>query len=684
MQLKKSFFNKTIFWKNIKSYWPVWAILTLIAFIGLPIASLMNFYMNSSSVPQNLWYAKQFYEITVGSVPAIVSMLFAVICAACVFSYLSSHRSASFFHSLPVSREGLFISAYLSGFAFMAVPTIVAVLLDALVIGCRGVNIIGPAFIGMGISLLIEFFFYNFAVLCMIISGNAIGGFIFYGIMNGVFVFMTFVGDELAQFFYFGHPYSILDQELTSWLCPVFGLSMIRAGYVYDIPKDINFFESKAIRIEFRDMKYLLYYVIIAVVFLAVSFIEYRKKETESVGEVITVKWVKPLFKLGFTTCFMLLFTMLFYSIFFSGNINAEWQVVASAVVFSFLGYIFAEMINRKSFKIFKTLKPTFLIYVVLSSLVVMIMKFDLTGFEKRMPKSSEEVKSVFLNLDGMMEIEDPAIIDEVIALHAAIVDNKDYIVDETKRIYELEAEYYANEDRIYSSYEYDGVSLQVNCDEYVGARFMMATIEYSLANGKTLTRRYDIPVRADGNDPEFVKALERIYNKPECVKSRIFNEFDPELFEIKYADILVHDEEGSDKDIMYTDHDAEELLKAIEKDIAAGNFKTNLYNIYQESDSFYTETMSLCFKATKVQYDNYKLGRYGSVSSVPGTYEYSQYYGGYDDDSYELYAYVRFSKDCVNTINFLKTHGAFENGYNIYTEKAYNEMMRKRYAITK
>ncbi len=686
MQLKKSCFNKTIFLKNIKSYWPIWAIFVLIAFIALPVASLMNGSFYTGSVPADIREIMQFYNITIGTGVSVLSMGFAVICAAAVFSYLSSHRSASFFHSLPVSREGLFITAYLSGYSFLAVPTIAAILLDVVLIAVKGGNIIVPALIGMGISLLTEFFFYTFAVLCMIISGNAIGGFIFYGILNGVFAFMVFVADELAQFFYFGQPYSVISQELSSWLCPVYGLSRVRAEYVYNIPGDVRIGSVEVVGLELKDMHFLIYYAAIAVIFLAISFVEYRRKHTESVGEVITVKWIKPFFKWGFTTCFMLLFTMLFYSIFFSGNRDAEWYVVISSVIFSIIGYIFAEMITRKSFKVFKSLRPTALIYIFLSVVVILTMKFDLTGFEKRMPASADEVKSVNLSLEGEMVIDNPAIINEIISIHKDIVSDKDYIENEVRRIYERQADYYEESDRFYYDYAYegdqgivwDGASIQSDMDTYVGARTQNVRIEYRLTSGKTLKRRYDIPLRTDRNDPDYIRKLKDIYNNPECIYDRCFGDVDPDIFDIKYADVLVYNESGLDRDVVLTDGDARGLIEAVKKDIASGNFSRDLFDVYKESDTFFAEVINLNFIATKAQYENWELERNGTV--IPGTVPSGKHYAGYDDDTYELFAGIVFSKNCVNIISYLESHGAFEGGYSLYTEREYRKLQQKFY----
>ena len=44
MKSKISFFNKTIFKKNVTLYWPIWALYTLILIIAQPLMLWSDFY----------------------------------------------------------------------------------------------------------------------------------------------------------------------------------------------------------------------------------------------------------------------------------------------------------------------------------------------------------------------------------------------------------------------------------------------------------------------------------------------------------------------------------------------------------------------------------------------------------------------------------------------------------------
>jgi len=59
--------------------------------------------------------------------------IFAIVSGVAVFSYLYNSRSANMIHALPVRREELFVTNYLSGFLFMVVPQLVSFLLTVFV-----------------------------------------------------------------------------------------------------------------------------------------------------------------------------------------------------------------------------------------------------------------------------------------------------------------------------------------------------------------------------------------------------------------------------------------------------------------------------------------------------------------------------------------------------------------------
>lgn len=52
-------------------------------------------------------------------------LVYAVVCAMAVWSYLFNSRSVGLMHTLPISRRGLFLTNFLSGFLMVLIPFVV-------------------------------------------------------------------------------------------------------------------------------------------------------------------------------------------------------------------------------------------------------------------------------------------------------------------------------------------------------------------------------------------------------------------------------------------------------------------------------------------------------------------------------------------------------------------------------
>ena len=123
MKSKISFFNKTIFLKNITLYWPIWGAYTLLVFIFQPIiygvANAMSLRFDGYTQSQKL----QDLVSCLYFGPYVVIIAFtAVILGMALYSYLYNSKSANMIHSLPVDRTQLFGTALISGWVCLIVP----------------------------------------------------------------------------------------------------------------------------------------------------------------------------------------------------------------------------------------------------------------------------------------------------------------------------------------------------------------------------------------------------------------------------------------------------------------------------------------------------------------------------------------------------------------------------------
>ena len=119
MLSKTSYFNATLFRKNLTRFWPLWG---LASFIGalFPLAVLLDMVHRGWNVLSAPDFTGMYYD-AVSAVP-VINLVYAALCAMAVWSYLYNARSVGLMHTLPIRREGLFLTNFLSGLSMTLIP----------------------------------------------------------------------------------------------------------------------------------------------------------------------------------------------------------------------------------------------------------------------------------------------------------------------------------------------------------------------------------------------------------------------------------------------------------------------------------------------------------------------------------------------------------------------------------
>ena len=133
MRSKTSFFNPTLFWKNITRFWPIWASYLVIWFFLIPLSLMLtdndySTYSGLVSSSQGHFALVTVLRLTQTTVPALC-LVYGLISAMALFSYLFQGRAVNLMHALPIRREGLFLTNYLSGLAFTLAPALAVALI---------------------------------------------------------------------------------------------------------------------------------------------------------------------------------------------------------------------------------------------------------------------------------------------------------------------------------------------------------------------------------------------------------------------------------------------------------------------------------------------------------------------------------------------------------------------------
>ena len=184
MRSKNSFFNKTLFFKNCSRFWPLWAAYAIIWLLILPGQLFVNMVDDPYHVEGLLRFAQREVLSCAGDAAILLSAGFGFVAALAVFSYLFFPRAAGLMHTLPIRREGLFVTNYLSGLCFMWAPNLLTAVLLLAVEASAGVLVAGNVFIWLAVTCGTTFFFYTFAVLCAMLTGNVLALPALYVIFN--------------------------------------------------------------------------------------------------------------------------------------------------------------------------------------------------------------------------------------------------------------------------------------------------------------------------------------------------------------------------------------------------------------------------------------------------------------------------------------------------------------------
>ena len=600
MRSGTSFFDWTTFKKTVFRFWPLWAVYFVGWLFALPLNGLTRLRLDANAITGNGYgYLKDFARYTVPESVTrdvmIVFLIFGVLAAMAVFSHLYNARSANLFGSLPIRREGLFLTHYLAGLAFLIVPNVVIFLLTLAVEAAGGAVYWTGLLFWLAAACGEGFFFYSLAVFCAMFTGHILALPAFFAIVNGFVMGITGLVYMVLESFYYGFAgFPNWVGEAVLWLTPV-GKLYQAVDYGRYVLEDTF---SSAIQWELRleGLDVVGVYAVAALALAAAAFFLYRARHLESAGDVVAVQWMKPVFKYGVALCVGLAFGLGTMVILYGGEIG----LMIAIVVWGVIGYFAAEMLLQKSFKVFGKWKGAAAVTAVFIALFC-VVGFDLTGYETRIPDPSD-VKSVTVSgLDVMhlgddgdrfdyLNITDPEQIRLITLVHKAAVEQRDWTWETSSGT---------------TTYLY---------------------MTYHLKNGGTLTRSYNwIWVTPSEVEQEGTAAwaIQQLYNnRALCWRMYGFDKLEDylanggRLAQVEYN--FYNKEVGWRDAAYYYGGDAEALFAAVKEDFFAGRIGARQVSSNGDkwgNDSSYEY---LYFIASTQESNDYKF--YNTNIAVSGT----------------------------------------------------------------
>ena len=602
MRSKTSCFNGTLFRKNLSRYWPLWG---LASFGGamFPLAMLLELLHNGFRFWSPLETRQAYYTVLSYGVP-VISIVYAILCAMAVWSYLYNARSVGMMHTLPIRREGLFVTNVLSGLTMMAIPYAVTgvllVLVTMLFGGFEPMGVLVTVLGVMGESL----FFFGLATFCAFIVGNVFMLPALYGLLNFIAVLTDFMVNLLAQGFCFGLNSSY--SGTVEWLSPVVYLiqkispnSTYETQWVTDRLGGQRYETSVLTSVTLENGWLIAAYAAAGAALLGLAWLLYRRRRSESAGDVVAVGWMKPVFRYGCAVYAAILGGRLLYALlwdsFQSGRYFTVLPMILCMIAGGAIGYYAASMLLAKTPRVFKTTWKGMLAVALGCAALCGAMKCDLFGVVRRVP-APDSVKLVNVYAAGsnyyLTPGKDDALIEKVRTLHQTIIDDKDYIMSTA----EGRSVYMETEEGSYTigAPASEIVSTSVSSFANTSVRFT-----YTLNSGLKVERRYNLYLTQNRMDQEdtYDHLLDQLINSQEMRQKRI--RWRDEGFQLDGAWIDTWRD--------YSDLSSREvglILDAVAKDAENGDW--GVYNWFQadnDADSYEIQ-IHFQYKLPESQFD--------------------------------------------------------------------------------
>ena len=435
MKSRTSFFNTTVLRKDITRYAPVWGLYAIGLFLIL-------------FVPNIGWGPEDAAEVLLESLNAIapVNAILGIICALTVFGDLFKTRLCYATHALPLRREGWFLTHYTAGILFSFVPNLMLAGLFCILL--RSYWYI--AALWLAVATLSYLFFFGTASFTAACAGNRLGAAAGYLILNFFALLISWYAEEIYTPLLYGIEFR---GDFLELLMPA---SRLASADFLEFTRQ-PFTVLGAIP---EDWIYLAIVAGIGLVFALLALLRYRKRQLETAGDFLSFLPAKPVFLVIYT----LAVGYLFYQIISGFPLLGLFAGL-------FIGFFTGKMLLERTVKVFQGWN--FLFWGILVTAVFLsigLTALDPLGATRYVPDADRVEAMYFYNSTDRYLYED------------ASEDENRWVITDTAEIAEFCQFHSEVCDGRYKNTE-DG--------------YTSVCLRYQLKNGKTVLRKYLIPVES-------------------------------------------------------------------------------------------------------------------------------------------------------------------------------------------
>ena len=480
MKSRTSFFNATVFKKNITRFAPVWALYSVFLLMLMVLMAIDNtsFYFASNIADSIAPFA-------------IGNFFYALVCAQLLLGDLYNSRMCNALHAMPLRREDWFATNVVTGLLFSLIPNAVFAVICLPLVG----DLLVVPFLWLAAVTLQYLFFFGAAVLASYCVGNRFAMALVYIIINGFSIIVYWLVETMYAPLMYG---VIIREEFFYTLSPL--VNMIADKDYVEVEKQVAYaFARWYIG---NGWGYLGICAAIGLVFLGIALAVYRKRNLECAGDFVSIKWLSPIFLVLYTlcggACCNAFFTL------FIGEESYFFLILGFVI-----GFFTGRMLLDRTVRVFR--KRTFLgfgVFILAFSLSFLAVRLDLFGITRWVPKINR-IQSVSVTTGGgtyyngrsdFLTLTDKSQIEDVLLFHRHGIENR--------------------------------------MDGSDGKPDVRMTIIYHMKDGSQRKREYYINHETDAG-----QLLKTYMSSPQAVLGEFYTEgWIPERIEIPEAEVVIKD----------------------------------------------------------------------------------------------------------------------------------------------
>ena len=507
MRSKTSCFNRAFSRHLLRRFWPLWLLwlaALLVVAIGAPLGNPPEAYGSHMAYLNELNRTMLETGVFLAKAAAAAGPLMAM----AMLGYLYNPRSCGMVCSLPMRREETYFTAVLTGLIPMLLADVLVFLL--LLVRFGGMEGVHREYIVKWLELVVlgNAGFYGFACFCGLLTGSTVILPVVYVLLGCAAVVYESGVRAVLRMLVYGYTW---DRIYISFLSP---LPTILSDLHVNGLRAPGWTEELAARGEtemiyqVKGMDYLVGFCIAGIALAVVAVLILKKRQMENAGDIVAVPVLRPLFRICMAVGTALVAASIVCDEFFSQVLSGRTlfaAVLATLILGAALGYFIAEMLIKKTLRVFgRGWKQLGLICAALI-LFAVLAKADVAGYETRLPEA-DAIEAVIVPHNGD-RFTDPDFIAAFRDFHAGLIAHR------------------------------------AENENTLSPRSMTISLNYELKNGKTFSRLYHIAVNeAAEQDPDSdLNRYENLMNRPEAILRRVGADRDIGEDTILYANLDIY-----------------------------------------------------------------------------------------------------------------------------------------------